>query len=54
MHKDMQTMLDAAASQGCKLPVTERVVEALDQAIRDGLGATDCATLPAMWVRKAR
>ena len=52
MRKDLQTMLDAAASQGCKLPVTERVVEVLDQAIRDGLGATDCATLPALWALK--
>lgn len=54
VRKDMQTMLDAAKSQGCQLPVTERVVEVLDQALRDGHGATDCTSLPALWVRKAR
>lgn len=54
VHKDVQTMLDAAKSQGCPLPVTECVAEVLDQSIREGHGATDCTSLPAMWVRKAR
>jgi len=54
VRKDMLTMLDAAKAQGCQLPVTERVVKVLDQAVRDGHGATDCTALPAMWVRKAR
>lgn len=54
VRKDMQTMLDAAKSQGCQLPVTARVVEVLDQAVRDGHGAIDCTALPAMWARKAR
>lgn len=54
VRKDMQTMLDAAKSQGCQLPVTARVVEVLNQAVRDGHGATDCTALPAMWVKKAR
>jgi hypothetical protein len=26
----------------------------LDQAIRDGEGATDCAALPAKWVKKSK
>ena len=54
VRKDMLTMLDAAKAQGCQLPVTERVVKVLDQAVRDGHGAADCTALPAMWVRKAR
>jgi 3-hydroxyisobutyrate dehydrogenase len=53
VHKDVQTMLDAAKSQGCELPVTQCVADVLDQAIRDGHGAADCTSLPAMWVRKA-
>ena len=54
VRKDMQAMLAAAAAQGCELPVTQRVMQLLDHAIREGKGATDCATLPAMWVNKAR
>lgn len=54
VHKDMQTMLAAAKSQGCTLPVTECVVKVLEQALREGHGATDCTSLPALWMRKAK
>ena len=52
VRKDMQTMLVAAAAQGCKLPLTERVVQVLDQAVREGHGATDCSAIPALWATK--
>jgi 3-hydroxyisobutyrate dehydrogenase len=53
VRKDMLTMLEAAKSQGCRLPVTERVVDVLEQAVREGQGGTDCTALPALWVNKA-
>jgi 3-hydroxyisobutyrate dehydrogenase len=54
VHKDVLTMLDAAKSQGCELPVTQCVADVLEQAVREGHGAADCTTLPAQWVSKAR
>ena len=53
VRKDLRTMLEEAASIGCRLPVAERALECFDQASREGLGGKDCATLPAIWWRRS-
>jgi len=53
VRKDLRTMIEEAGTIGCRVPVAERALECFDQASRDGLGGKDCATLPAIWWRRA-
>ena len=53
VRKDLRTMIEEAGTVGCRVPVAERALECFDQASRDGLGGKDCATLPAIWWRRA-
>ena len=51
MRKDMHAMLDQAALQHCKLPLTALALECFDQAATQGLDAADCTQLPVWWLR---
>jgi len=53
VRKDLRTLIEEAGTIGCRVPVAERALECFDQASRDGLGGKDCATLPAIWWRRA-
>lgn len=53
VRKDLRTMIEEADAIGCKVPVAERALECFDHASREGLGSKDCATLPAIWWRRA-
>ena len=52
MRKDIRAMLDQAALQHCKLPLTARALECFDQAAMKGLDAADCTQLPVWWIRE--
>jgi 3-hydroxyisobutyrate dehydrogenase len=54
VRKDMRTMIADATARGRHLPVTERVVEVLDQTIKDGNGKRDCSLLPALQAHRDR
>jgi len=52
IRKDLQTMLDEAASLGTTLPIAQRALEMFDEAARDGMGAADAVRLPARWMHR--
>jgi 3-hydroxyisobutyrate dehydrogenase len=52
VRKDLRTMLDEASALGRALPLAERALTVFDAAARHGLGAKDCAMLPALWARR--
>ena len=53
IRKDMRTMVEEATSRGVALPVTAQALSCFDEASAEGLGAQDCAVLPARWAAKA-
>jgi 3-hydroxyisobutyrate dehydrogenase len=53
VRKDMQAMMEEAHALGMELPLVERALACFDQAAREGLGAEDCAVLPARWAQRA-
>lgn len=52
MRKDLRTMLDEGQAHGIPLPVAAQTLRALDEASAAGLGASDCAYMPAHWMKK--
>lgn len=50
MRKDMRAMLDQAALQHVKLPVTALALEYFDQAASQGLDSADCTQLLGWWL----
>jgi 3-hydroxyisobutyrate dehydrogenase len=54
VRKDLRAMLEQAKATDKQLPVVERVLQCFDRASRQGHGAADCATLPALWARGVR
>lgn len=50
MRKDVRAMLDQAALQHFKLPVTALALESFDQAARQGLNSADCTQLLVWWL----
>ena len=52
MRKDLRAIVGEAKALGSGAPVTERVLECIDQASREGFGAADCTALPARWMRR--
>ena len=50
MRKDMRAMLDQAALQKFRLPVTERALSCFDQAASKGLDSSDCTQLLVHWL----
>jgi 3-hydroxyisobutyrate dehydrogenase len=54
IRKDMQTMIEEAASLGTTLPVTQRALEIFDEASKEGMGGADAVKLPARWMNRTR
>jgi 3-hydroxyisobutyrate dehydrogenase len=46
MRKDLRTMVEEAGAMGRTLPVTSRVLECFDDAVKDGWGARDVTMFP--------
>jgi 3-hydroxyisobutyrate dehydrogenase len=53
VRKDLQTMIEEGSALGRQLPVTAQALACFDRASQDGLGAKDCAMLPASWVKRS-
>jgi len=52
--KDLTSMTEEGAALGVRLPVASRALECFEEAVREGLGPKDNATLPANWLRSGR
>ena len=53
-RKDLRTMVEEAAAQGRKLPVTAQALACFDEAIHDGLAASDAVAIPAHWLKRKK
>ena len=53
MRKDLRSMLDQAALQNVRLPLTQLTLENFEQAGAAGLDAADCTQLPLWWLHGA-
>lgn len=53
MRKDLRAMLDQAAAQRYRLPLTALALQTFEQAGASGLDAADCTQLPVWWLREA-
>lgn len=53
MRKDLVAMIAEGNSLGVEMPLSSRTLACFDAASREGLGAKDCAVIPARWARKA-
>ena len=53
MRKDLVAMIAEGNALGVDMPLAARTLACFDDASRDGLGAKDCAVIPARWARKA-
>jgi 3-hydroxyisobutyrate dehydrogenase len=53
MRKDMRTMVEQAATQHYRLPLTSLALQTFDQAAAAGLDGADCTQLPVWWLREA-
>jgi 3-hydroxyisobutyrate dehydrogenase len=53
MRKDLRAMLDQAAQQGYRLPLTALTLQTFEQAGEAGLDGADCTQLPVWWLHKA-
>ena len=53
VRKDLRAIVEEGAAIGCTLPLAGRALECFDRASREGLGAKDCATMPAIWWRRS-
>jgi 3-hydroxyisobutyrate dehydrogenase len=54
MRKDLRCMIDEGNSLGVDMPLSARTLACFDDAAGAGLGAKDCAVIPARWARNAR
>ena len=50
MRKDLRAMLDEAAAQQRRLPLTALTLQTLERAAAAGLDAADCTQLPVWWL----
>ena len=53
MRKDLAAMIAEGNALGADMPLSARTLACFDDASREGLGAKDCAVIPARWARKA-
>jgi 3-hydroxyisobutyrate dehydrogenase len=53
MRKDLRAMLDQAALQHSRLPVTALALQSFDQAAGEGLDSADCTQLLVWWLSQA-
>jgi len=49
IRKDLATMVAEGKTRGARLPVTEQTLAVYDEAIKEGWGKRDGASLPAYW-----
>ncbi len=49
IRKDLATMVAEGKTRGASLPVTEQTLAVYDEAIKEGWGKRDGASLPAYW-----
>ena len=49
IRKDLATMVAEGKTRGASLPITEQTLAVYDEAIKDGWGKRDGASLPAYW-----
>ena len=54
MRKDLRSMLAESRALGLDLPVAAQTLTAFDEASAAGLGAGDCAAMPAYWADRAK
>jgi 3-hydroxyisobutyrate dehydrogenase len=54
MRKDLVAMIAEGNALGVDMPLSAKTLACFDDASREGLGAKDCAVIPARWARKAR
>ena len=52
MRKDLVAMIAEGNALGVDMPLSARTLACFDDASREGLGAKDCAVIPARWARK--
>ena len=52
MRKDLVAMIAEGNALGVDMPLSARTLACFDDAAREGLGAKDCAVIPARWARK--
>jgi 3-hydroxyisobutyrate dehydrogenase len=53
MRKDVRTMIDEAAAQHYRMPVTEQTLKVFEAAVAAGMQAADCTQLPVWWLLDA-
>ena len=53
MRKDLAAMIAEGNALGVDMPLSARTLACFDDAAGEGLGAKDCAVIPARWARKA-
>jgi 3-hydroxyisobutyrate dehydrogenase len=53
MRKDLRAMLDQAALQRYRLPLTALTLQIFEQAGTQGLDGADCTQLPVWWLHQA-
>ncbi|MDI9331970.1 MAG: NAD(P)-dependent oxidoreductase [Alphaproteobacteria bacterium] len=52
MRKDVCTMVEQGAKNGCPMPLTQTTLVNLERAIDQGLGPADCTQFPIWWLKK--
>lgn len=52
MRKDVRTMVAQGRKNGFEMPLTEKTLANLEQAIDQGLGQADCTQFPIWWLNR--
>lgn len=52
MRKDVRTMVEQGAKNGFAMPLTQTMLDHLNQAIDQGLAGADCSQFPVWWLKK--
>lgn len=50
MRKDVRTMVEQGAKNGCAMPLAQTTLDHLNQAIEQGLAGADCSQFPVWWL----
>ncbi len=52
MRKDVRTMVEQGTKNGYAMPLTQITLDHLNQAIEQGLAASDCSQFPVWWLKR--
>ena len=52
--KDLRLMIAEAQSLGTDAPVSQSALKSFEEAVREGLGGADGASLPARWMKRVK